>query len=509
MIIPLKKTIEKEVLFGVVVSLVLGLSGCSSTFPKDKQSKNKVLNKLSKLSKDHSDIFQVSDRDRPGSWCWFQDQRVIMDTKNPDKPILMTGVVTYGDSLSDQRGDIDLYWAQIDPNKKDPLLKRERIELDDQLQMDDHASPSFMMRPDGRYLVNWSKHGNDKFIRTKISKNPNDPVSWTETIRTSPSNSGVTYTNPNYLSEANDGKGQIFNGIRSRGFDSNFVISNDLGITWTYGGQILNAKDAWLEHPDGGRAYVKYAGDGKSKVHLFATDDHPRVNFTKDRSAPGPYLNSIYYAYIENWKLHRSDGTVIDENLFDDDAVPPTEMTLLLKDSTVIGGKAMRRGWINDIKVTDEGKPVGVIQFRADDSEEDHRYFYLRQLGGEWHVNFMAFAGDNFGPINEGDYTGLASVDPSNPNVVFISTSADPVTGTPLISSVSGKQQQEIYMGKTTNYGKTWAWAPLTQNSDSDNLRPIVPEWTEGKSLVLWMQGNYPKFYVYDTKILGQIITHK
>ena len=120
----------------------------------------------------------------------------------------------------------------------------------------------------------------------------------------------------------------------------------------------------------------------------------------------------------------------------------------------------------------------------------------------------MAYAGDNFGPTNEGDYTGLASVDASNPDVVFISTSANPITGTPLISSVSGKQQQEIYMGKTKDFGKIWDWVALTKNSDTDNLRPIVPKWDKGKSIVLWMKGNYPKFYVYDTKILGQIIHH-
>lgn len=418
--------------------------------------------------------------------------------------------MTYGDSLSDQRGNVDLYWAELDPNAKNPLLERKRIELDDQLQMDDHASPSFMIRPDGRYLVNWSMHGNDKYTRTKISTDPYDPSSWSETIKSSPSNSGITYTNPNYLANANDDKGIIFNGIRSRGFDSNFVISEDLGETWSYGGQILNAKDARPHHhPDGGRAYVKYAGDGRSKIHLFATDDHPRVNFNKDHSAPGPYLNSIYHAYIENGKLHKTDGTVIDENLFDDDAVPPTEMTLLLKDSTVLDGKAMRRGWINDIKITGDGYPFGIIQFMANDVEEDHRYFYVRYDGTRWYVNFMAFAGDNFGPINEGDYTGLASVDASNPDVVFISTSSNPITGAPLISSTSNARQQEIYMGKTTDLGKTWTWAALTQNSRADNLRPIVPEWKERKSRVLWMMGNYPKFYVYDTKILGQIITHE
>lgn len=473
------------------------------------RSQPSSITRLAAMTKGYSDIFELSDSDRPGSWCWFQDKRVILDHVNSDNPILITGVVTFGERSSDKRGDIDLYWAELSSNKQKPLVSRTRFTLDDQLQMDDHASPSFMIRPDGRYLVNWSKHGNDQFIRTRISVNPGDPSTWTDIAKSDAPRSGITYTNPQYLADANDGEGMIFNGIRSKGFDSNFLTSKDLGENWQYGGQILNARDPWPDHADGGRAYVKYAGDGKSKVHLFATDDHPRVNFNDDRSAPGNNLNSIYHAYIEDGKLHKSDGTVIDDNLYDEDAAPPTDMTLLLKDRSVINGKAMRRGWITDIKITPDGYPFGVIQFRAEDSTEDHRYFYVRFDGQKWHVNFMAYAGDNFGPVNEGDYTGLASVDAANPNVVFISTSSNPVTGTPLISTETEQRQNEIYMGRTENLGETWQWSPLTQNSPKDNLRPIVPKWKNGKSVVLWMKGNYPKFYEYDTKIVGQIIEHK
>lgn len=494
--------------FGLCL-LFLAFIICSCSSKKFQESHSRIQDDLSEIAKGYSEIFQLSDEDRPGSWCWFQDQRVIVDVTNPKTPMIMTGVVTYGDSLSDTRGDIDLYWAQFDPNSKEPLLRRERIELDDQLQMDDHASPSFLIRPDGRYLVNWSKHGNDKFIRTKISSLPNDPTIWNETVLSDAPKAGITYTNPIYLSKANNGKGQIFNGIRSRGFDSNFLFSNDLGTHWNYGGQTLNAIDAWPDHPDGGRAYVKYAGDGISKIHLFATDDHPRVNFSNDRKRPGPHLNSIYHAYIEDGKLYKTNGTVIDDNLYDENAAPPTDMTILLRDSTVVNGVAMRRGWVTDIKTTPDLQPFGIIQFRANDNQEDHRYFYVRYDGNMWHVNFMAYAGDNFGPINEGDYTGLASVDPSNPNVVFISTSANPLTGKPLISNTSNRQQQEIYMGLTGDMGKSWDWVALTQNSESDNLRPIVPKWVEGNSIVLWMKGNYPKFYEYNTKIVGQIIHHK
>ncbi len=461
-----------------------------------------------KLYRKCSDVFQLSDSDRPGSWCWFQDPRVIIDNSNPDKPILLTGVVTYAEASSEKRGDIDLYWAKLSTDIKKPVSEKGRFELDDRLQMDDHASPAFLIRPDGRYMVTWTMHGNDKYIRTRISTNPGDPSIWSDKVKSDVPRAGITYTNPLYLAKENEGKGRIFNGIRSQGFDSNYIFSDDWGANWQYGGRIVDAEDPWPNHGDGGRAYVKYAGDGISKVHLFSTDDHPRVNFNKTRTLPGPYLNSIYHAYIENGKLYNSFGKLLDDNLNDNKAVPPTKMTVLLADSTFVGKDVMRRGWITDIKIDADKNPLGIIQFRANDDPTDHRYFYVCWKDGKWNVNFMAYAGKNFGASTELDYTGLASVDAANPGVVFISTSCHPVTGKPLISKKTDKQQQEIYMGKTSNDGKTWKWKAITSNSKTDNIRPIIPTWTEGKTLVLWLQGDYPSFYVYSTKIMGKVFTY-
>ena len=464
---------------------------------------------LAELSKSSSRQFLLGDKNRPGAWCWFQDERVIVDNSNPAKPTLLTGVVTWGPPKSDKRGDIDLYWLDLASVPGDGPLVRGRFELDDRLQMDDHASPAFMIRPDGRYLVTWSMHGNDPIVRSRISTNPGDPTSWSETRRSNAAGGGVTYTNPKFLAAANGGKGVIFNGIRSRGFDSNYLLSDDLGETWRYGGRVLDAKDPWPKNPDGGRAYVKYTGDGKSKIHIFTTDDHPRVNFNETRNAPGDGLNSIYYAYIENNQLHRNDGTVVDDNLSDEKAMPPTLLTCLLKDGTLMGKDALRRGWQLSLNTDDSGQPVGIFQFRANDNPDDHRYFYARRSAdGQWLVSFLAYGGDNFGGQSEKDYTGLAAVDPANPDTVFISTSSHPVTNEPLISATSGKRQNEIFMGKTRDGGKSWTWAALTKDSKTDNLRPIVPRWTKGKSVVLWMKGDYPKFYDYNTLIMGQMIEH-
>ena len=47
---------------------------------------------------------------------------------------------------------------------------------------------------------------------------------------------------------------------------------------------------------------------------------------------------------------------MVDENLLDDAGTPPTELTPLLKDGTIVGDAAMRRGWQLDLKTGPDGK---------------------------------------------------------------------------------------------------------------------------------------------------------
>lgn len=456
---------------------------------------------------------RLSDPDRPGMWCWFQDPRVVVDTSNPERPMLLAGVVTYGQPGTEQRGDIDLYWTNL-ASIGEPALERGRVELEDRLQMDDHASPGLLIRPDGRYLATWTMHGEhgspsfklgsgeSRFMRWRISTRPGDPTEWEPMQRGAVTGGGLCYTHPMYLAEGDNGKPVIFNSVRSTGFDANTIWSHDLGETWTMGGRLIDTPDPWPDHGNGGRGYVKYAGDGVSRVYILVTDDHPHVNFNESRTDRGTLLNSVYAGYIENNHLHDMDGKVLDENLSDPIGTPPNNLTVLLKDGTQVGDAAMRRGWQSDIRVMPDGNPVAIFQFRADDDQHDHRYFYARHDGERFHVHFLAYAGSHFGREDQPDYAGLATVDPLQPDIVYISTSAHPVTGEELISSATGKRQFEIFMGRTPDQGATWKWATVTENSRADNIRPYAPAWEPGKSAVVWMHGDYPSFYVYDNEVL-------
>jgi len=43
-------------------------------------------------------------------WCWFQDERVIVNANHPDEPMLMFTVISASDENEAEQGDLDFYW---------------------------------------------------------------------------------------------------------------------------------------------------------------------------------------------------------------------------------------------------------------------------------------------------------------------------------------------------------------------------------------------------------------
>jgi hypothetical protein len=113
----------------------------------------------------------------------------------------------------------------------------------------------------------------------------------------------------------------------------------------------------------------------------------------------------------------------------------------------------------------------------------------------------MAPAGSRLYP-REDDYTGLAAIDPTDVNVVYISTNAYPTTGDPLWSRSDGKRHWEIYRGETLDGGRSWRWTPVTSDSTVDNLRPVVAAGG-GRKVLLWLRGTYRTYTDYDLDVMA------
>ncbi len=404
-----------------------------------------------------------------GAWSWFEDERAIVD---PIQKRILVGSNSDGSGVggSSRNGDIDVAWLDLTQGQFG------YYELRDRLEDDDHNSPALLLRPDGRYLAMYGTHGNTQRSYWRISE-PGDPTVWSP-VSSYGHGAALTYSNVYHVPDPTGATaGTTYNVCRARNFDPNVMWSNDLGATWSGGGKLLT------EGGSGDRPYVRLSGDGV-QVHVTASDRHPR-NFD----------NSIHHGYVEHGALHDSYGNVIDPNVMDASGVRPRDMTTLFQTGTVFNGTTMRRAWTIDVESDGGGLVRVLFQARANNNALDHRLFYGDFDGTAWSVHEVCrLGGYLYGA--EDDYTGLAALDPDDPSRIWVSTNVDPRNG-------SATLHYEIYEGRTADLGSTWTFRAITEQSTVDNLRPIVPEWDDERTAVLWFRGRYSTFTNFDAAVVG------
>ncbi len=400
-----------------------------------------------------------------GSWCWFQDERTIIHNKQ-----LIFGSVAdrYGKNGEALDGNIDVTSYDLETNT---LLGT--YVLMERSVADDHNAPAFQVLPDGRLLSVYTQHNEDSLIRYRISKK-NNALEWGPEQSLKGSDK-VSYSNLHFIQSDNNGKGRIYDFYRGKERSPYYIFSDDFGNNWQAGYRMINFEMEW--------PYLKYASDGKSKIHFTTTESHPRF-----------WDCSIYHGYFENGKVYQSDGKLIRD--LKDGPIHPTEATKIFQ------GDSLNAAWTVDVHLDKDYFPYTVYSVR---NNIDHfQYRYARWDGNSWNDHFLAFAGRALYEI-QFDYCGLAALDPDNPDVVYISTDADPVTEVPLISNTDNVRHYEIFKGTTSDLGKTWSWEALTQNSMQDNIRPIMPKGDEKYKVVLWLRGSMKSYMDYDFDVVGMI----
>ncbi|APR82223.1 Hypothetical protein A7982_07572 [Minicystis rosea] len=423
-----------------------------------------------------SDVVVFNDN---GGWCWYQDERVIFD---PRAGALLIGSVASakGPGGKTRGGDVDLVSYDVDTGEKT------RVTLD-HIGRDDHNAPALLLRQDGRYLAMYTNHNRDRLSRYRISSAPHYAEGWGPKLTFDwraeiGSNFNTTYSNLFYLSA----EGRTYDFARADGRSPNMLVSDDDGETWRHAGRLTESKN--LGYVNG---YFKYASLGVDRIDFIATEHHPR-----------DYDTSVYHGYLQGGKLHRSDGTVIDEDAFDGDAPVPSAFTPVLTAGATIGGETLTHAWIAALRIDAKGQPHAILTARANDAPEntnfdDHRFVYARFDGADWHVHPLAQAGAALYDDEE-DYTGLGALDPHDAGRLYISTAIDPRNG------VTTKKH-EIYRGETTDDGATWEWTAITESSDVDNLRPVVPAWDGKRTALLWLRGTYFSMNSYELAVVGII----
>ena len=424
-----------------------------------------------------------------GGWCWFQDERAIVIGDR-----LVLGTVAAGRHDAARRGAVEATAVDLTTG----AVTRTRLSatpVEKEGRYDDHDAAAFVVRGDGRLLAVWSGHGFDNRILSRVSMRPGDPSAWGDERSFVPSPSSRTsYTNLHRLAAE---RGRIYNFFR--GFDDRFkpsvAWSDDDGRSWTSGGVVIDVPAAFRHRP-----YVKYASDGKGAIHLAYTEGHPR-----------DFDNSLYHVVYRDGQLHRSDGT------------PIRALAAGLRDpvegTRVFAGDPANVAWAIDLELDAGGRPRIAYSVQKDSAGlppgqggADHRYRLARWTGAAWEDGEIAFAGSRL-YAGEDDYTGGVALVPDDPTSVFISTNADPATGTPLVSAADGKRHWELYRGTLATpdeagharpgVGRVWRWEAVTRDSTFDNLRPVVPRAEGRPPILLWLRGTYRAYTDYDLEVVG------
>lgn len=417
-----------------------------------------------------------------GGWSWFGDERAVVDA---DRGVLYVGSLAnrHGAGGRDKDGDVEV--TRVDLTTGETTIDVLHDGLTSYGGGDDHNVPSLLVLPDGSVLAAYTGHNNDAltYFRTfdpqSQSWNDERTFDWNAAIPGGAS-FNCTYNNLFWLPDEQ----AAVNISRNHRRCPNAIVSRDGGDTWEYAGQVVAAAEVEGERGEYVNGYLKYSARG-DRIDLLATERHPRN-----------YSNSLYHGYLqgEDLPLHRADGTVVDEALDGNPTATAVDLTPVFKSGTVVGGVEMNHAWMVDFEHYPDGALAAVFKMRAAGSVEDHRFFYAAYRDGAWHAWPLAKAGPRLFRREE-DYTGLAAIDPNTPAVVYISTPIDPNTG-------DATDHHELYQGKTTDDGQTWQWRAVTANSAADNLRPIIPRWSPGRTALLWNRGTMTSSQNYDMQVM-------
>ena len=417
-----------------------------------------------------ADFIELNDN---GAWSWFMDERAIVHEGK-----LLVGSVRSTDAHDHQKDD-DPDWGNIELAVHNLETGETKVVvLHRHLEQDDHDGPALHVRPDGRVLAVYTQHSQERKVYWRVSE-PGDLTQWgpIKELETpgedAPPFGGNNVTYSNLFQPSAEG-GTLYNYFRSVLHQQNWMWSDDNGDSWNYGGMFLKGHQGYAP-------YFKYATNGRDRIHFVGTEDHPR-NFD----------NSVYHGFIANRVIHHSDGRKFGP------LSTTTEKSGDIWDLTcVFRGDADNVAWVVDLHLDGDERPVCVFSVQKDGRDlpkgqggMDHRYHYARWDGERWHQHEMCFGGTRLYP-DEDDYAGGIAINPDDVADVVVSTDADPVTGQPLISSADGQRHHELFRGATHDGGATWTWTAITQNSDADNLRPIIPHWPGDRTALVWMRGKY------------------
>lgn len=416
---------------------------------------------LAYVKYDGGDAFSGYEMSAEGAWCWFADPRTI-SYKNEDGSIDVT-IIGY----IDVHGNIKATQVNNITNKVDEILIRSNI------QPDDHNNPTFLVLPDERIIVFYSRHTDEPCFWYRVTEEKGDLTTLGEEkcLKTS---ANTTYPSPFLLSDDPDNIYLCWRGINWHPTIAKISIPDENGdAEFTYG-------PYQMVQSTGARPYTKYSSNGKDKIYLSYTTGHP------DNEDPNwLYFNQVN---IKTMTLEDINGKTLSTIANGPLSVNKTNYSQsFIVDSPSTG----TRDWLWQVAVAKDGYPI-IAVVKINSAKTSHDYYYFKWNGSSWTKTFLTNAGGKFHSSNtEYCYSGGMGIDTDNPNIIYCSKPADGVFGS----------VYEIFKYTMSDDGATVVNVEqITKNSMKNNVRPFVIPGSEGDDLrVIWMNGDYQYWMVNKT----------
>ncbi len=390
-----------------------------------------------------------------GAWCWFADPRAIHH-ENPKKKIKKTYI-----GYIDVHGNIKAMQYDFVKNEQVEVLVRSWF------QPDDHNNPTFLVLPDDRVMVFYSRHTDERCFYYRISQKPGDITTLGKERRLE-TDHHTTYPSPFILA---DDPEHFY--LCWRGLNWHPTIAR-LSLPDAADNVTFVVEPRQIVQSTGSRPYAKYVSNGKDKIYIAYTTGHP------DNENP----NFLYFSYVDinSLTLHDVQGTElakIEERAF---RVNKTDVYIQEFPTTVVDNP-QQRDWVWQVAIDKDSSPV-IAFVRISEDKRSHEYYYAKWTGMEWKKTFLANGGGHFHQTEnlEMCYSGGMTIDPDKVSEVYCSVPVDGTHGA----------VYELIKYTLDDAGYILSTEAITSNSPKNNIRPYMIEGSLGTPLRLtWMHGDY------------------
>ena len=411
-----------------------------------------------------------------GAWCWFADPRALHyeNAAGTINATYLGYIDVHGNVMATQ-------YDWLSGRKTDVLIRS-------YFQPDDHNNPTFVVLPDERVMIFYTRHTDEAKIWYRISRKPGDITALGDEKYLTTANN-TTYPSPFIMSD-----------------DPQHVYLCWRGINWHPTLARITMPDAddncqfdfgpkQIVQSTGARPYAKYASNGKDKIYVSYTTGHP------DNEMP----NWLYFNVID---INEGNGPilrdlngkqlkVISDGPFN---VSKTDSYANQYAATIVDKTAGIRNWVWQIALDSDEHPV-IAYPHIDDAKTSHTYWYARWNGSSWKNTWVQYAGHAFHQNwnqTERCYSGGMTLDPDHITDMYVS-----------IPTKDGQYNKdgvyEIWRYTIDDEGTVASSEQITHDSPKNNARPyVIPGskssplrigWIQGDSYYWMLNKNYPKGY--------------